>query len=509
MSARMVRIATLVVPPALTAFAMHVDRLPLLHTVAPVLVMMWIVMIGALVMRYVEGLEHRGPYTTSHWEHVDVLTASGAALMWLSCAALFAARSSGWASLTVVGILGYGTMFVTIAWTAIAAGGLARWRAAQVTRTVIPEISIEGEDLVEELRLGNVSIPIGTRLFVTGRAMKHGAISRYTVGAESSRASLRLECAVGPALRGEHRAPPLRMWLGDVLGLTRTPDVMRGEAAFTVLPRPRAVDGAKALLGQGGDDALARPAHQMPTEGTFKIRSYVPGDDTRRIHWVRSAQQDQLVVRLPDEIPPAAPAVRVILDSDLVGVDALTTRAPADLLDGLVRVWIGVGRALAAQGTRVTLVTAIPHECGFRAVERKLKTRAQRDDQRLGAQVVWQEALSLDALVGEKSARCVVVSSRPRRIRRADVVSWVVVPESAWTAPEELSFPERGLTHAHPLGSPENRASRRKAEARRRDRQWQDRNVFSQIACWTDWRGYSGHHIARPDADRIALAVIP
>lgn len=509
MSGRAKRIATLVIPAAIAAFALRFDRTPLLATVAPALVLAWVVMIGALVMRYVEGLEHRGPYTVTHWEHVDVLTATGASILWLSCAALLAGRASGWASLSVVGMLGFGTMFVTVTWTATAAGGLARWRSARIRRSVIPEISVEGDELREELQLEDVSIPLGMRLFVTGRAMKHGAISRYTVGAEGSRASLKLESQLGPALRGEHHAPPLRLWLGDVLGLTRTPDVRRGEATFTVMPRPRVIEGAKALLDLGGDDASSRQAHQLPTEGTFKIRHYVPGDDSRRIHWVRSAQQDQLVVRLPDELPPAAPFVRVILDTDLVGVDGLTTRAPADLLDAMVRVWIGVGRALADRGTQVTLVAALPHEGTFRVVERKLRTRAQRDDQRLGAQAAWQESVSLGKLIGDKRARCVVVSSRPRPIERGDLVSWVVVPESAWTGSEDLLPPDSGLVYPFPLGSAENRATRRQAELKRLDRRWQDRNVFSQVACWTDWRRYSGHHIARPKADAISLEVIP
>ena len=510
MASRLLRVSTLVVPPALAAMlAVRVDREPLLHTVAPVLVMMWIFMIGTLVMRYVEGLEHRGPYTTSHWEHVDVLTSSGSAVMWLSCAALLASRATGWASLSVIGILGFGTVFVIVAWTAIAAGGLDRWRTAKVKRTVIPEISIEGDELREHVELDGVSIPIGTRLFATGQAMRHGAITRYTVGAEGSRACLSLDSDLGPALRGEHHAPPLRMWLGDVLGLTRTPNVMRGETTFTVMPRPRVLEGAKCLLDLGGDEASSRQANQLPTEGTFKIRNYVPGDDTRRIHWVRSAQQEQLVVRLPDELPPAAPFVRVILDNDLLAVDSLTTRAPDDLLDALVRVWIGVGRALADQGTRVTLVTALPHDGTVRLVERKLRTRAQRDDQRLGARVGWQSSVALDQLIGRTKARCIVISARPRRIHHADSVGWVIVPESAWTQPEDLVRSDSGLVHLFPSGSPENRASRRKREAQRLERQWQDRNVFSQVACWTDWRNYAGHHIARPKGDGIALAVIP
>jgi hypothetical protein len=82
-----------------------------------------------------------------------------------------------------------------------------------------------------------VRIPLGMRLFITGRAMRHGPLSRYALDSTSSRADIKLEGELGPGLRGEHHAPPLELWLGDVLGLTRMPTFHRADAAFTVLPR--------------------------------------------------------------------------------------------------------------------------------------------------------------------------------------------------------------------------------------------------------------------------------
>ena len=134
-------------------------------------------------------------------------------------------------------------------------------------------------------------VPAGMRLFATGRATPYGAVTRYAVGTEASRAEVVLESDLGASPRGEFRAPPLAMWFGDVLGLTRTPIVHGGdEVAFTVLPRPMPVDGVKDLLGRGGDAMTAVPTVRMPTDGTFRIREYAPGDDARRIHWVRSLQ---------------------------------------------------------------------------------------------------------------------------------------------------------------------------------------------------------------------------
>ena len=500
MSARMFRIASLIVPSALAGMlATQGSPEPLLLSAAPALVMLWFAMAGAVAMRFVEGRT---------WEHVDVLTSTGASLTWFAAAALIGSRITGWASLSVIGILGLGLVYVTAAWTAIIAGGSLRWRDAKIARSIIPEIAIEGEPLREELRLAGVRIPIGMRLFVTGQAMKHGVASRYAVGADGSRADLKLESDLGPALRGEHHAPPLALWLGDVLGLTRTPAVHRATAEFTVMPRPGTVDGVARLLGPGGDDAIARPTNKLPTEGTFRIRTYVPGDDTRRIHWVRSAQQDELVVRLPDEVPPADPVVCVILDNELYGTEGLTSRAPAELLDALVRVWLGVGRALSETGTRVTLVTALEQGETIKRFERTLRKRT-RDEQRMGARVTWQATVPLQALLGRTSVRQIVVSSRPRRVDLPDTIGWVIVPEVAWTSPEPLVRTDRGLTHVFPSGSAENRRVRRVREQKRLERQWHDRAMFSQVVCWTDWQSFSGHHLARPDGDRIALAVIP
>jgi uncharacterized protein (DUF58 family) len=347
------------------------------------------------------------------------------------------------------------------------------------------------------------------RLFATGRTTAHGPTTRYAVGAEGSRGELQLDSQLGPARRGEHRAPPLTLWLRDVLGLTRTPVVQRGEASFSVLPRPVTVTGAHTLLGPGGDDATSVPAQRQPTEGTFRIRAYAPGDDTRRIHWVRSLQAQELVVRLPDELPPAEPVVRLILDNELRGTEALSCHAPHELMDALVRVWLGVGRALSEAGTRVTLVTAADRGGEIAAVERPMIARAPRDCLRLGSRVGWQADLSLASLLARAPGRQIVVSSRPRALHAASQIAWVVVPEVAWTRPEIAIPPARRVHLPFPSGSADNRLGRRSRERRRVEAIWQDRAVFSQVMCWTDWVAFSGHHLARPGQHGVTLAVIP
>jgi uncharacterized protein (DUF58 family) len=499
MSSRALRIASLIVPSLLAAVSRGVDDQQIAHVAAPVLMMLWVVMIGVLVMHFSERLHARDGGPTA-WAAVDILTAQGAATLWLGAGAFIAAGLTQWASLSVIGVLGLGTVYVTAIWTGLTAGGPGPWRRAKVTRQILPALAVEGDRLREEVRLSGVHIPAGMRLFVTGRAHPHGAVSRYVVGADASGAELDLESFLGGARRGEHHAPPLAMWLGDVLGLTRTPTVYRADASFVVMPRPIDIEDVAPLVGTGGDADRTRPA-QLPTDGSFRIREYVPGDDTRRIHWVRSLQQDQLVVRLPDEVPLADPQVRLVLDSELRGVEELSCVAPGQLLDALVRVWLGVANELTKRGTRVTLVATV----GGEVVECVVHARS-REPQRLGARVAWQAAIPVASMLASGVAQ-IVVSSRPRRID-ADA-RWVVVPEVAWTGPEEDMPGSSWAVLGYPIGCAENRRGRRLRERKRILAVWEQRTAFSQATCWVDWASFAGHYVARPRMGRAGLAVIP
>jgi hypothetical protein len=226
---------------------------------------------------------------------------------------------------------------------------------------------------------------------------------------------------------------------------------------------------------------------------------------------VRSLQANRLVVRLPDEIPQAEPAVRLILDNDLWGADSLTCRAPRELLDALVRVWLGVARALTETGTRVTLVTAADQTSAPTAIEWPRSQRSSRDALRLASRVDWQTAVPLGELVTDTHAavKQVVVSSRPRKLASSLPIAWVVVPEIAWTSREPL-LPEPSLiTLPYPAGSAENRRGRRRREHRRRSDMLDDRAIFSQVMFATEWATFSGELVARPRGGRILLEVLP
>jgi len=326
------------------------------------------------------------------------------------------------------------------------------------------------------------------------------ASARYTVGVRVSPSTSPSHSASGGAWCSPRRAPPRKLSRSISAPDASAPTVYRADASFVVMPRPIDIEDVAPLVGTGGDADRTRPA-QLPTDGSFRIREYVPGDDTRRIHWVRSLQQDQLVVRLPDEVPLADPQVRLVLDSELRGVEELTCIAPAQLLDALVRVWLGIANELTKRGTRVTLVATV----GGEVVERVVHPRS-REPQRLGARVAWQAAVPVSAMLMPGLAQ-IVVSSRPRRID-ADA-RWVVVPEVAWTGPEEDMPGSSWAVLGYPIGCAENRRSRRLRERKRILAVWEQRTAFSQATCWVDWASFAGHYVARPRMGRAGLAVIP
>lgn len=450
-------------------------------------------------------------------DHLDVLTATGRAVMWCGAGAVIASVLTGWASLAVVGMLGLGVVYVTATWTALMAGGDEPWRAARVARAILPEVAAEGDPIREEVKLRGIRIPSGFRLFASGETGRLGVTSRYVVGAGAAGAEVLLESALGPAPRGEHAIEPMAMWLQDVLGLCQTPVARFGATRYSVLPRPGLVDGAKKLLGRGGDSAEVLPAQRLPTEGWFRLREYAPGDDSRRIHWLRSLQAQKLVVRLPDEIPPAEPAVRLILDNHLVGIASLSCKAPGELLDALVKVWLGVGRSLADQGVRVNLVAAVPKGGAHVSVERPMRSRALQEALVLGSRVTWQQSLPLRALLkaSNDKARQVVVSSRPRPQESPADVLWLVVPEAVWTAPEPWPDFGSAVTLPFPIGSPENRFGERARARTAILRAHHDGAIFNDLLCWTDWSALRGAFLARPApakdgtrSDRVALEVI-
>ena len=497
------RIASLVTPSALAwevAFsAPHPSQLTRAVTYA--LGPLWLVMAVGLLVRSVDALlpgRRSGSRETSLLDRIDVLTASGVAVTWTGAGAIMASVWIGWASLSVVGLMGLGLVHLLVIWAQLMVGGDDPWRRASLSRRFSPERAVEGSPVTEELRFSDVRIPTGFRLLASGRVGPRWPTSRYAMEAGASGGEMVLESDLGPARRGEHEAEPLEVWLQDVFGMCRSPRLHAGGARLTVVPQARGIEGARELLDKGAGDREPRPEPRLPTEGSFRLREYQPGDDARRIHWVRSLTARELVVRLPDEVPPDEPAVRLVLDTFLPGAEVLSCDATAELLDALVEVWLGVGRALAERGARVTLVTAALRDAEVAPFQQRLQPRALSPSLELGARVRWQDAVPVEGLLA--GAGSIVVSYRLQPVLNGLPARWIVVPEPVWTLDDERPRPAPSALLSHPLGTPENRWARRRLARLRSERARRDHAIFTRLCAPTGARP-PGSFVARPAGD--------
>lgn len=461
------RISALVVPSALAWYEALRDPHPsdLTDAVTHALGPLWVLLAGGLVLRAIGAAarKRRDP-SVSILAELDVLSAGGSALAWLSAGSIMCAVWLGWASLAAVGLLGAALFHVVVVLALLATRGADPIHAASITRTFTPEILNEGDEVIEELRFDGVRIPIGFRLFVEGRVGPRWATSRHVLDASEAGGEVVIESDVGPAIRGEHTPEPLAVWLQDTFGICRSMRAYVTAPTLTVLPRPRETEKAAAPLGQGDGPRAPRRALSLPTEGLFQLREYQQGDDVRRIHWVRSLAARELIVRLPDEIPPDRPRVRLVLDTFFPEAFAFSCDAPSELLDAMVGVWLAIGRTLAESGTRVTLVTTTPQGDAYAKVQSELTKRSLGPALRIGAKLTWQNRVPVDELLTDEATLVVsrAMLARPQQghVRWIAVVPGEQMTNVAWPTTSEARLP-------HPMGSADNRWSRTREASNR------------------------------------------
>jgi len=478
-AAELARIAWLLVPTAVAFVyvAVSFDRTDLhvaiLYAVGPLLVATAL----AIYARAFDVLYHRRGVVAC-LASLDVLTTNGCWTITTTAVAVALSVSAGWASLSVLGVLGLAVVHVEVLWALLRVCGDDPWRRASLTRQFVPARVFEGEPVSEELRFDSPRIPVGFRLFSTGRVGPRWPTSREVLTAGVSEGEVVVTRDVGPAVRGVHTPEKIEVWLEDTLGLvhSRHERVDGGTSRLTVLPRAPRADGARSVCKKRGDDHEPETVLRLPTEGCQNLREYQTGDDARRIHWMRSLGRREMIVRLPDEVPPEMPSVELVLDTFQVSIAdwSSCSEGPHALLDSLVRVWLGLGRALALGGVEVVLVVAgtkSSQDTSIVPLRVRLDVRSSGPAEELGARVEWQGAL---AATDMWTSRSILVSHRAPSGVDDDVTRRVIVPPQVWAGHargEGLgSFPKASILRLlHPLGAVDNRSSHARA-ARKQQR---------------------------------------
>ena len=117
--------------------------------------------------------------------------------------------------------------------------------------------------------------------------------------------------------RGTLRFLPMTWRRTDSLGLFRWSHAVDGGGEVLVGPAVVPLDEqARAALEQLRPRAEARRFSRTDPFELRDLRTYVPGDDLRRVHWASSARRNELIVREPEQLfVTRALPIRVVVDA--------------------------------------------------------------------------------------------------------------------------------------------------------------------------------------------------
>jgi uncharacterized protein (DUF58 family) len=396
-----------------------------------------------------------------------IVTRRGGWVIATGLCGLAAAIVVGWAQFVVFAVAVLAACLLVVAVASLTATfGVRAVDAACATRTIEPAVAGVGDTLLDTFVVDAV-VPRGFSLRITGpRGARLGGQTRLFVDGHAHRRRTRASVPLPQTPRGVHVLPPASVVLEDLFGLTAVVVGDTSAARCKVLPRLKPVVGAETVLSavpRADDVVLPQP---RPREELFDLRSFVRGDDVRRIHWKQSVRAGEWIVRTPEANPTQSRQVVLVLDTFVEPGVAVTDEdhaATAAVLDVVVEAWLGVACALRAQGHAVTLVAAVPDDDGVVAVQviegRKVRDAAWRD---LGARAVGQSRVPLTEVIGERPDAVVVTAglgapgSAPGAAGRVRVVV-DALPLVPATLPDVLRWSWRSLfLLPHDAGSDDN-----------------------------------------------------
>ena len=115
--------------------------------------------------------------------------------------------------------------------------------------------------------------------------------------------------------RGHVQIGPMRMERRDPFGLAVRKSTITGTSEVLVYPRWQVLAFPDRWNGPGPlSQLMRRRMLARATDEFHSLRTYVPGDDLRRVHWKQSARTDDLKVKQTD--PTAVQRIALLLDID-------------------------------------------------------------------------------------------------------------------------------------------------------------------------------------------------
>lgn len=163
---------------------------------------------------------------------------------------------------------------------------------------------------------------------------------------------------------GQYGIQVLGLTVSDIFGFFHIKRRPRGEGTLlTVLPRPFDIEKPRVVAGDDGRAVLSRT--QEDYNAPEDVRSYLPGDAMKRIHWKLSSRKRELLVRRFEM--PAPPDTLILLDCSVpLGGDHLPEGKEC-LRDALCETAVAVARMQMQDGSPVRLPIYGDHANEFAA----------------------------------------------------------------------------------------------------------------------------------------------
>ncbi len=144
--------------------------------------------------------------------------------------------------------------------------------------------------------------------FILTGAWEGWRIFRFSVPVRNGKGRLR----EGPLLRGEYEVRG-EVELRDILSLSRFSVVLPEAETLLILPADIDPVPVEAPPATGGARSAGKRMRRRGDE-FFDTRKYVPGDDIRRINWKQFAHARELILRIPERVPPPEARHRIVLE---------------------------------------------------------------------------------------------------------------------------------------------------------------------------------------------------
>lgn len=267
-------------------------------------------------------------------------TPAGWAVLAGSVALVGAGLLADYPELIAIGVTGVVLLVLGLGWT-------ARSPVLRSERRFLTDRIAEGDDVACQLTVRNPS----RHRIRSSEVVEPMAVTPIPLPAIQPGGQYETGYAIAFPRRGRHLlAPPYLRWT-DPLGLVQSGTASGPVTEVLVHPRIHQV----RVPGLDRNSTPTRSAAGMPAPAAMSwhsLRRYVPGDDSRLIHWMSSARMStgrlgDLLVR-EERVSPHRPAYVVVLD-------VVAENHPSGAFEEAVRIAASLCVAAIRAGVRTTL----------------------------------------------------------------------------------------------------------------------------------------------------------